>query len=46
METMRAIVQHAFGGPEVLELEERPVPEPAAAGLTHDGHDRGPVSTG
>ena len=30
METMRAIVQHAFGGPEVLELEERARPEPIA----------------
>ena len=30
METMRAIVQHSFGGPEVLELEERPRPEPIA----------------
>jgi NADPH:quinone reductase-like Zn-dependent oxidoreductase len=30
VDTMRAIVQHAFGGPEVLELEERPVPEPVA----------------
>ena len=28
METMRAIVQHSFGGPEVLELDERPRPEP------------------
>jgi NADPH:quinone reductase-like Zn-dependent oxidoreductase len=28
VETMRAIVQHSFGGPEVLELEERPRPEP------------------
>lgn len=27
---MRAIVQHSFGGPEVLELAERPAPEPAA----------------
>jgi NADPH:quinone reductase-like Zn-dependent oxidoreductase len=27
---MRAIVQHAFGGPEVLELEERSRPEPIA----------------
>ncbi len=25
---MRAIVQHSFGGPEVLALEERPTPEP------------------
>jgi NADPH:quinone reductase-like Zn-dependent oxidoreductase len=25
---MRAIVQHSFGGPEVLELTEMPVPEP------------------
>lgn len=25
---MRAVVQHDFGGPEVLELVERPVPEP------------------
>ena len=30
METMRAIVQHSFGAPEVLELEERPLPEPWA----------------
>lgn len=30
METMRAIVQHSFGGPEVLELEERPLPDPWA----------------
>jgi len=30
VETMRAIVQHAFGGPEVLELDERPLPEPIA----------------
>ncbi len=30
METMRAIVQHSFGGPEVLEVEQRPVPEPTA----------------
>ena len=28
METLRAIVQHSFGGPEVLELDERPRPEP------------------
>src|SRR5690349_18882636 len=27
---MRAIVQHSFGGPEVLEIEDRPVPEPIA----------------
>jgi NADPH:quinone reductase-like Zn-dependent oxidoreductase len=27
---MRAIVQHSFGGPEVLEIEERPRPEPIA----------------
>jgi NADPH:quinone reductase-like Zn-dependent oxidoreductase len=27
---MRAIVQHSFGGPEVLELEERPLPDPWA----------------
>jgi NADPH:quinone reductase-like Zn-dependent oxidoreductase len=27
---MRAIVQHAYGGPEVLELGERPTPEPLA----------------
>lgn len=26
--TMRAITQHEFGGPEVLHVEERPVPEP------------------
>ena len=25
---MRAIVQHSFGGPEVLEVEEVPIPEP------------------
>lgn len=25
---MRAIVQHEYGGPEVLKLEERPTPEP------------------
>jgi NADPH:quinone reductase-like Zn-dependent oxidoreductase len=30
VETMRAIVQHSFGGPEVLELEERPLPHPWA----------------
>ena len=30
METMRAIVQHSFGPPEVLEMEERPLPEPWA----------------
>jgi NADPH:quinone reductase-like Zn-dependent oxidoreductase len=30
VETMRAIVQHSFGGPEVLGLEERPRPEPIA----------------
>jgi len=30
VETMRAIVQHSFGGPEVLELDERPLPEPIA----------------
>ena len=30
METMRAIVQHSFGGPEVLELDELPRPEPIA----------------
>ena len=30
METMRAIVQHAFGGPEVLGVEDRPIPEPTA----------------
>jgi NADPH:quinone reductase-like Zn-dependent oxidoreductase len=28
VETMRAIVQHSFGGPEVLELGEAPRPEP------------------
>jgi NADPH:quinone reductase-like Zn-dependent oxidoreductase len=27
---MRAIVQHSFGGPEVLEVEDRPIPEPTA----------------
>ena len=27
---MRAIVQHSYGGPEVLELEEVPTPEPIA----------------
>jgi NADPH:quinone reductase-like Zn-dependent oxidoreductase len=27
---MRAIVQNAFGGPEVLEVEDRPIPEPTA----------------
>ena len=27
---MRAIVQHSYGGPEVLELEEVPAPEPIA----------------
>ena len=30
METMRAIVQHSFGGPDVLELAERPTPDPWA----------------
>jgi NADPH:quinone reductase-like Zn-dependent oxidoreductase len=30
VETMRAIVQHSFGAPEVLGLEERPLPEPWA----------------
>jgi NADPH:quinone reductase-like Zn-dependent oxidoreductase len=30
VETMRAIVQNAFGGPEVLEVEDRPIPEPTA----------------
>ena len=30
MATMRVIVQHSFGGPEVLELDERPIPEPLA----------------
>src|SRR5258707_229349 len=25
---MRAVVQHEFGGPEVLAIEERPMPEP------------------
>ncbi len=30
METMRAIVQNAFGGPEVLEVGERALPEPIA----------------
>ena len=25
---MRAVVQHEFGGPEVLQIEEAPVPEP------------------
>jgi NADPH:quinone reductase-like Zn-dependent oxidoreductase len=30
MDSMRAIVQHEFGGPEVLEVESRPVPEPVA----------------
>jgi NADPH:quinone reductase-like Zn-dependent oxidoreductase len=30
VETMRAIVQHSFGPPEVLEMEERPLPEPWA----------------
>src|SRR4029079_9750591 len=28
MDSMRAIVQHSFGGPEVLEVESRPLPEP------------------
>ena len=28
MDSMRAIVQHSFGGPEVLEVACRPVPEP------------------
>jgi NADPH:quinone reductase-like Zn-dependent oxidoreductase len=28
VETMRAIVQHSFGGPEVLQVEDRPRPEP------------------
>jgi len=27
-EPMRAVVQHEFGGPEVLQIEEAPVPEP------------------
>src|SRR5918997_5636224 len=30
MDSMRAIVQHEFGGPEVLEVESRPVPKPVA----------------
>jgi NADPH:quinone reductase-like Zn-dependent oxidoreductase len=30
MDSMRAIVQHSFGGPEVLEVESRPLPEPVA----------------
>lgn len=30
MDTMRVIVQHSFGGPEVLEVGERAVPEPIA----------------
>ncbi len=30
METMRAIVQNDFGGPEVLEVGRRPLPEPIA----------------
>lgn len=30
MDSMRAIVQHRFGGPEVLQVEDRPVPEPVA----------------
>ena len=30
METMRAIVQNAFGEPDVLQLGERPLPEPIA----------------
>src|SRR3954471_16770503 len=30
MDSMRAIVQHEFGGPEVLQVENRPVPEPVA----------------
>ena len=30
MDSMRAIVQNAFGGPEVLEVEDRPIPEPTA----------------
>jgi len=30
VESMRAIVQNAFGGPEVLQIEKRPVPEPTA----------------
>jgi NADPH:quinone reductase-like Zn-dependent oxidoreductase len=30
MDTMKAVCIHSFGGPEVLKLEELPVPEPAA----------------
>jgi NADPH:quinone reductase-like Zn-dependent oxidoreductase len=30
VDSMRAIVQNAFGGPEVLEVEDRPIPEPTA----------------
>ena len=30
MESMRTILQRSFGGPEVLELDARPVPEPIA----------------
>ena len=28
MDSMRAIVQHEFGGPDVLRVESRAVPEP------------------
>src|SRR6476469_4773625 len=30
MDSMRAIVQHEFGGPDVLRVESRAVPEPVA----------------
>ena len=30
MDSMRAIVQHEFGGPDVLQVESRAVPEPVA----------------
>jgi NADPH2:quinone reductase len=34
---MKAVRMHEYGGPEVLELEEVPVPEPG----NKEGHARG-----
>ncbi len=38
---MRAIVQHSFGGPEVLELQEVPPPEPIATEVQVHVHAAG-----
>jgi len=36
---MKAVSMHEYGGPEVLELEEVPVPEPG----NDEGHVRGKI---